>query len=175
MKQQQKQQQQWSLSRVLLLVLLGIYCFCGIATAIPISDEGDDDDYGGSGPSLFAEGGGGADALQIAPRRGGCSRREEQKMDLYSVLVDKRNNNWGENGNGNEGEFFALNNNSPVVGGDGSGSLGGKVGDGQTLELASLSSSSPFSGGGDSSISSTSSGDTLVKQPQSSDIDSSAS
>lgn len=172
-----KQQQQWSLSRVLLIVLLGIYCFCGIATAIPISDEGDDDDYGGSGPSLFAaKGGGGADAPQIAPRRGGGgSRREEQERDLYSVLVDKRNNNWGGNGNGNEGGFFALNNNSPVVGGDGSGSLGGKVGDGQTLELASLSTSSPFSGGGDSLISSISSGDTLVKQPQSSDIDSSAS
>lgn len=139
-----------------------------MATAIPISDEGDDDDdYGRSGPSLFAaRGGGGEDALQIAPRRGGSgSGRDEQGRDLYSVVVvDKRNNNRGGelDGNGNEGGFFALNKNSPVVGGDG-----------QALELASLPSSSS-SGGGDSSVSSTSSGDTLVKQQQSSDIDPSA-
>lgn len=167
-------QQQRSLSRVLLLVLLGINCLCGIATAIPISDEGDDDDYGGSGLSLFAaERGGGEDALHTAPRRGG---RVEQGRDLYSVMVvGKRDNSWGWlDGKGNEDGILALNNNSPVVGGDGSGTPGEKVGDGQTLDLASLSSSSSSGGGGDSSVSSTTSGNTLVKQQQSSDIDPSA-
>lgn len=154
---------------MLLLFLLGIYCLCGIAIAIPISDEGGDG-YDG----LFAaKGGGEADALHIAPRgRGGG--RKEQGGDLYSVIVvGKRDNNGGGlDGNGNEGGFLALNNNSPVVGGDGIGTLEGKGGDGLTLELASLSSSSSLSsGGGDSSVSSTSSGNTLVKQQQSPNID----
>lgn len=186
-------QQQWFLSHVLLLVLLGIYCFCGIATAIPISDEGNDDNddhygVGGSRPLFAAKVVGGENALQIASRRdddGG--RREEQGKDLSSaavVVMGKRDKNWGRggldgngNGNGNKGGGFALNNNGPVfVGGDGSGSLVGKVGDGHPLELASLSSSSSSSslGGTYSSVSSTSSGDTLVKQQEESEIDPSA-
>lgn len=164
--------QQQPLSRVLLLVLLGIYCFCGIATAIPISEEGDDDDYGGSGLSIFVAKG--EDALRIAPRGGGGAR-EEQGRDLYSVMVVGKRDNYGGglDGNGNKEGVLALNDNSPVVGGDGSGTLGGKGGDGQTLELASLSPSSS-SGGGDSSVSPTSSGNTLIKQHQSTDIDPSA-
>lgn len=159
---------------MLLLVLLGIYCLCGIAIAIPISDEGDDDYDGTAEVPLFAaKGGGEADALQIAPRgRGGG--RKEHGGDLYSVIVvGKRDNNgWGLDGNGNEGGFLALNNNSPVVGGDGIGTLEGKGGDGLMLELTSLSSSSSSSsGGGDSSVSSTSPGNTRVKQQQSPNID----
>lgn len=164
--------QQQPLSRVLLLVLLGIYCLCATTTAIPISEE-EDDHYGGSGLSIFLAKG--EDALRIAPRGGGGGR-EEQRRDLYSAMVvGKGENYWGGlDGNGNKEGVLALNNNSPVVGGDGSGTLGGKGGDGQTPEeLASLSPSSS-SGGRDSSVSSTSSGNTLVKQQESTDIDPSA-
>lgn len=161
---------------MLLLVLIGIYCLCGIALAIPISDEGVDD-YDGTAeiPLFAAKAGGEEDALHIAPRGGGGGGgREEQGKDLYSVIVvGKRDYNGGIlDGNGNEGVFLALNNNIPVVGGGGSGTLEEKGGDRLTLELASLSSSSSSSsGGGDSSVSSTSSGNTLVKQQQSPNID----
>lgn len=164
-------QQQQSFFHLLLLVLLFIYCFCGsIATAIPISEgEGDD----GAGLSLFAAAKGeGEDAIQTVPRGGG--RREEQGGVLHSVMVvgeRDNNNNWtGLDGNGNRNEgFLALNNNSPVLGGDGSGTVVGKGGDGQMLELASLSSSFR---GADFSVPSPSSVNTPVKQQQQpSDID----
>lgn len=178
MKQQQQQQQ--SFFHLLLLLFLGVYCFCDIATAIPISDGDDDDDDNGAGLSLSGDifattKGEEGDTLHIVPRGGG---REEQGKDLYSVLVlGKRDNNWGGldgNGNKNEG-FLALNNYSPVAGGDGGGTVVGKDGDGQTLELARFSSSSsPSFGGGDSSVLAPSSGNTPVKQQQPSDIESSA-
>lgn len=67
--------------------------------------------------------------------------------------------------------FLALNNNSPVVGGvNGSGRVVEKDGDRQMLELASFTSF----GGPVSSVPSTSSGSTPVKQQQPSGTDPSA-
>lgn len=161
-------QQQQSFFRVLMLVLLGIYCLCGIATAIPISEDNVDDGVGLSlfGDMIPAKGEEEEDALHIVPRDGG----RERGGNLYSVMVvNKRNNNYREwggldgNGNADEDGFLALNNNSPVV---------GKGLDGQALGVASLSSSSSSSssssegGGEDSSVPSKSTEITAEKQQQ---------